>query len=78
MRQQQRPVSNNMADTVAADKRFMFLEQFVLNTLKLKQDKWVKCMGVDDYRLIIQEFFDRPEHLILIFSLNSGQMLVPK
>uniref|UniRef100_F7AU91 AAA+ ATPase domain-containing protein n=1 Tax=Ciona intestinalis TaxID=7719 RepID=F7AU91_CIOIN len=63
-----------MGDT---DKRYQFLEDYVLKTLKLKADKWQKCIGVEENKIFIQEFFDKADNVFLIISSNAAGILTP-
>ncbi|XP_066560773.1 dynein axonemal heavy chain 9 [Amia ocellicauda] len=59
------------------DKRYDFLQNYVLKTMKLKADRWQKCVGTEEYRQIIQEFLDRAEQRVLVVSLNAAGLLIP-
>nr|XP_006635186.1 PREDICTED: dynein heavy chain 9, axonemal isoform X1 [Lepisosteus oculatus] len=66
-----------MGDTPAIDKRYDFLEEYVLKTLKLKADRWQKCVGTEEYKQIIREFLDRTDQTVLVVSLNAAGQLIP-
>ncbi|XP_036372722.1 dynein heavy chain 9, axonemal [Megalops cyprinoides] len=66
-----------MGDAPVADKRYEFLEEYILKTLKLKADRWQKCVTTDEYKQIIQDFFDRPDQAMLVVSLNAAGQLLP-
>ena len=59
------------------DKRIDFVAEYVLKTLKLKPDKWQKCIGVEENKIMIQEFFEKSDHMILIISANAAGILTP-
>ncbi len=61
----------------SADPRFEHVSEYVLKTFKLKPDKWSKLLGNEEYRILIQEFFDKQESAQLIISLNGTGALVP-
>lgn len=61
----------------AGDKRFDFVSEYVLKTLKLKPDKWQKCIGVEENRVMIQEFFEKPENMVLVIAANAAGLLTP-
>lgn len=65
-----------MADP-SADKRLAFIGNYTLSTLKLKQDKWLKCLGVEEHLTVIKEFADKGENVLLIISIGAGGLLVP-
>lgn len=66
-----------MEDSPAEDRRFEFIEKYVLKTLKLKQDRWQKCISTDDNKQVIQEFLDKPDQMTLVVSLNAAGHLLP-
>ncbi|XP_053308775.1 dynein axonemal heavy chain 9 [Spea bombifrons] len=66
-----------MGDPAPADKRLQFLEDYVLKTLKLKPDRWQKCVSAEEHRQILQEFLDKAEHPVLVVALNPAGQLVP-
>ena len=59
------------------DKRLAFLENYTLSTLKLKPDKWQKCIGVEENAVLIREFLDKSDQLLLILCLGAGGSLQP-
>nr|XP_029540762.1 LOW QUALITY PROTEIN: dynein heavy chain 9, axonemal [Oncorhynchus nerka] len=65
-----------MEDSPAEDRRFEFIEKYVLKTLKLKQDRWQKCISTDDNKQVIQEFLDKPDQMTLVVSLNAAGHLL--
>ncbi|CAK8694647.1 unnamed protein product [Clavelina lepadiformis] len=65
-----------MAET-AGDKRYEFVSEYVLRTLKLKNDKWQKCIGVEDNKILIQEFFDKGDNIALVVGANAAGILTP-
>ncbi|XP_064179132.1 dynein heavy chain 9, axonemal [Anguilla rostrata] len=66
-----------MGDAPVADKRYEFLEEYVLKTMKLKPDRWQKCLTNDEYKQIIQDFLDRSDQPALVVSLNAAGQLLP-
>lgn len=64
-------------ETSAVDKRLEFFEEYVLSTLKLKSDRWQKCLAVEDQRTVIQDFLDKADHTSLVVSVNASGQLVP-
>ncbi len=59
------------------DPRFDYVSDYILKTFKLKPEKWSKLVGNEEYRILIQEFFDKQESAQLIISLNNAGALVP-
>ncbi|XP_076856222.1 dynein axonemal heavy chain 9 [Brachyhypopomus gauderio] len=64
-------------DSPAVDKRFEFIEDYVLKTMKLKPDRWQKCLSVDDHKQVIQDFLDKSDYTTLVVSLNTAGQLIP-
>ncbi|KAM7371234.1 hypothetical protein PAMP_010722 [Pampus punctatissimus] len=59
------------------DQRLDFIADYVLRTLKLKHDRWQKCVSSEDNRKVLQEFLDRPEQRTLVVSVTAGGLLQP-
>uniref|UniRef100_A0A8C5WIH4 Dynein axonemal heavy chain 17 n=1 Tax=Leptobrachium leishanense TaxID=445787 RepID=A0A8C5WIH4_9ANUR len=68
---------SEMGDAAVADKRFQFLEDNVLKTLKLKPDRWQKCVAAEESKQVLQEFLDKADRLLLVVALNPAGHLVP-
>lgn len=64
-------------ESPAADSRLDFICDYVLKTLKLKQDKWEKLLSSEDNRKVLQEFLDRGEKRALVLSVNAAGLLQP-
>uniref|UniRef100_A0A8C4GZ62 Dynein heavy chain 9, axonemal n=1 Tax=Dicentrarchus labrax TaxID=13489 RepID=A0A8C4GZ62_DICLA len=67
----------DMEESPAEDKRLDFIADYVLRTLKLKQDKWQKCVSSEDNRQVLQEFLDRAEQRTLVVSVTAAGLLQP-
>ncbi|XP_063817028.1 dynein axonemal heavy chain 9 isoform X3 [Pseudophryne corroboree] len=61
----------------AVDKRLQFVEEYVLKTLKLKPDRWQKCISSEENKIILQAFLEKADQLVLIIILNPAGLLVP-
>ena len=59
------------------DSRVEFMALYLLKTLKLKNDKWTKMYGSEENKVIIQEFLDKSDNNIIVFSINSSGILQP-
>lgn len=68
---------SNMDESSGADKRFRFIADSVLKTLRLKKDHWQKCVSVEEQKQVIQDFLDKPDHTTLVVYLNTSGQLVP-
>ncbi|XP_077979817.1 dynein beta chain, ciliary-like [Glandiceps talaboti] len=65
-----------MADP--ADPRYEIISDYVLKSMKLKPDKWAKCVNIDDNRLLMTDFFEKPENTQLIIISNAAGLLQPQ
>ncbi|XP_072259280.1 dynein beta chain, ciliary-like [Pyxicephalus adspersus] len=66
-----------MADAAPTDKRLQFIEDYVLRALKLKADRWQKCVSSEENKATLQEFLEKGECHALVVSLNPAGLLVP-
>ncbi|XP_030257300.1 dynein axonemal heavy chain 9 [Sparus aurata] len=66
-----------MEEPPAEDRRLDFIADYVLRTLKVKQDKWQKCVSSEDNRQVLQEFLDRAERRTLVVSVTAAGLLQP-
>lgn len=63
-------------DLDLTDSRIEFMAVYLLKTLKLKSDKWIKMYAIEDNKVLIQEFLDKNEQSLLVFILNSSGTMV--
>ncbi|KAM3922058.1 dynein axonemal heavy chain 9 [Leptodactylus fuscus] len=61
----------------AADKRLQFIEEYVLKTLKLKPDRWQKCLSTEENKAIFQDFLEKADQMVLLVVLTQAGLLVP-
>lgn len=66
------PETSNQAPT---DLRLEFLAHVIQKSLRLKADRWVKVLTVEEYRKIIQEFLDNPDPPLIIFTQSGPGIL---
>ena len=66
---------NNTDTTPVEDLRLVFIADFVLKSLKVKQDKWQKCVSIEENHQVLQDFLDRAERRSLLVSLTAGGTL---
>ncbi|GAA6225045.1 dynein heavy chain 9, axonemal [Lates japonicus] len=64
-----------MEESPAEDKRLDFIADYVLRTLKLKQDKWQKCVSSEENRQVLHEFLDKAEPRTLVVSVTAAGLL---
>ncbi|AWP17229.1 putative dynein heavy chain 9 axonemal [Scophthalmus maximus] len=57
------------------DRRLLFIADVVLGTLKLKQDKWQKCVSAAENREVLQEFLEKPERRSLVVFVTGAGLL---
>jgi dynein heavy chain len=62
-------------DLEIGDSRIEFMALYVLKTLKLKNDKWTKLYALDENKVIIQEFLEKSDNNLLVFTMNAAQLL---
>ncbi|XP_071797739.1 dynein beta chain, ciliary isoform X1 [Asterias amurensis] len=60
-----------------ADARFEFISDYILKSYKLKPDKWAKCIGVEDNRILILEFLEKADIPQLVFTVNAAGLITP-
>uniref|UniRef100_A0A7N6B4D8 Dynein heavy chain 9, axonemal n=1 Tax=Anabas testudineus TaxID=64144 RepID=A0A7N6B4D8_ANATE len=66
-----------MDESPAEDKRLDVIADYVLRTLKLKQDRWQKCVSSEDNRQVLQEFVDKAESRTLVVAVTAAGLLQP-
>lgn len=57
------------------DVRLEFLSHVIQKSLRLKADRWIKVLTVEEYRKIIQEFLDNAEPPLIIFTQSGPGIL---
>lgn len=66
-----------MADDLEiGDSRVEFMAGYLLKTLKIKPDKWVKMYGIEDNKTMIMEYLEKNEQSLLVFLLNTSGALI--
>lgn len=56
----------------AEDERLAFIGDCVLRTLRVKRDKWQKCVSSEEQRQVLQDFLDRAERRTLVVSVTAA------
>lgn len=64
-----------MEDSPVEDRRLYFIADYVLRTLKLKQDKWQKFLSSEENRQVLQDFVDKAERGTLVVSVTAAGLL---
>lgn len=59
----------------ATDVRLEFLSHVIQKSLRLKADRWVKVLTVEEYKKMIMEFLDHPEPPMIIFTQSGPGIL---
>lgn len=67
----------NNPEVPGPDLRYEFMGSYVQKTLKLKPEKWLRVITVEEHKLVIREFLDRPFPMVLIIILTQAAQLVP-
>ena len=67
-----------MADELEiGDSRIEFMAVYLLKTLKLKNDKWIKMYSNDENNQLIIDFFEKTDLSLIVFYLNiTGALTV--
>ena len=60
-----------------ADARFEFISDYILKSYKLKPDKWAKCIGVEDNKILILEFLEKADIPQIVFTVNAAGLITP-
>ena len=63
--------------TITPDVRLEYLEGVASLVLKFKPDKWSKLIGAEENMALFTEFFEKPDVLVLVLTLNPAGMIVP-
>lgn len=63
------------ASQAPADVRLEFLSHVIQKSLRLKADRWIKVLTVEEYRKIIQDFLDNAEPPLIIFTQSGPGIL---
>lgn len=63
--------------TITPDVRFEYLEGIASLLLRFKPDKWSKLLGAEESLVLFTEFFDKPDVLVLVLTLNPAGMITP-
>lgn len=62
-------------EALEVDTRLEFIGNYVQKTLKLKPEKWTKLLSAAEYRILIQEFLDKIDPIILVISQVSTLLI---
>lgn len=64
-------------ENVGPDPRFEFMGSYVIKTLKLKPEKWMRVQTFEEHKAIIKEFLDKPLPSVLVILLTPSAQLLP-
>ncbi|CAH1639911.1 unnamed protein product [Spodoptera littoralis] len=67
----QAPSSSNQ------DPRFDFIGSYAVKSLKLKPEKWMRVLGLEEHRSTLKDFVDKPLPMLLVVVLTNALQLVP-
>lgn len=62
---------------MATDKRLDFIEMYCSISLRMKPDKWSKFATSEDVLAMLNEFYEKPDLMALVITLNPTGQLVP-
>ena len=60
---------------LATDLRLEFLSSVIQKSFRLKADRWIKVMSVEEYRKMILEFLDNNEPPLIVFTQSGPGVL---
>ncbi|XP_039082400.1 dynein heavy chain 17, axonemal [Hyaena hyaena] len=63
--------------TITPDVRLEYLEAVAALILKFKPDKWSKMIGAEENMALFTEFFEKPDALVLVLTLNPAGLIIP-
>ncbi|VDL85161.1 unnamed protein product [Schistocephalus solidus] len=69
-------VEFQMSNIESDDKRIVFITNYVLSSLKAKDEKWTKLWNTETLKNTINEFLDKPEPRKIFFSLSPAGLLL--
>ncbi|XP_038207715.1 dynein beta chain, ciliary [Zerene cesonia] len=59
------------------DPRFDFIGSYAVKSLKLKPEKWMRVLSIEEHRSTLKDFVDKPLPLLLVIVLTHAAQLVP-
>ncbi|KAI8438867.1 hypothetical protein MSG28_011209 [Choristoneura fumiferana] len=59
------------------DPRFDFIGSYAVKSLKLKPEKWLRVLSVEEHRSTLKDFVDKPFPVLLVVVLTHAAQLVP-
>ena len=66
-----------MAELEIGDPRIEFIADYIIKSLRIKPDKWVKMYGIEENKMMFVDLFDKQESTCLVVILNSAGGLTP-
>ncbi|XFF88688.1 hypothetical protein AB1E18_014907 [Capra hircus] len=63
--------------TIPSDVRLEYMESVTSLILKFKPDKWSKMIGMEENMALFTDFFEKPDVLVLVLTLNPAGMIIP-
>ncbi|KAL4716849.1 hypothetical protein ACJJTC_012660 [Scirpophaga incertulas] len=59
------------------DPRFEFIGTYTVKSLKLKPEKWMRVLALEEYRTTLKDFVDNPQPTLLVVVLTHALQLMP-
>ncbi|XP_037911922.1 dynein beta chain, ciliary-like [Hermetia illucens] len=63
--------------SLKVDTRLDFIMNYIMKTMRLKQEKWNKMMATEEMRELVMTFLDDPNQERLIFTVTAAGLLTP-
>lgn len=60
------------AELELGDARVEFMADYVLKTMRIKGDKWMKMYNVDENKMMFMEFFEKADHMVMVIQAVGG------
>jgi len=64
------------ADLDLEDARVEFIAGYVLRSLKIRGDKFTKMYSVEENKLVIMDFFEKADNMVMILQVGAGALAV--
>lgn len=70
-------MSDNPEQAAGLDSRLEFMGLYIQKRLKLKPEKWLRLTTIEEHKITLKEFLDRPNQMQLIVVLTQAAQLLP-
>lgn len=59
------------------DPRYDFIGSYAVKSLKLKPEKWMRVLTLEEHRSTLKDFVDKPLPILLVVTLTHAAQLIP-